>query len=70
MPYALQSLLDQRTSYLYYMVVVMPGIYIAAAYLVALGWRQRRPWLSGLTLLWGASVLAGAVLMYPFVAVF
>ena len=39
LPYELQSALDSRTSYLYYMVVVMPGIYVAATYLVSLGWR-------------------------------
>jgi len=69
-PYALQSLLDQRTSYLYYMVVVMPGIYVAVTYLVALGWRQRRTWLSAATLVWAVSVVVAVVLMYPFVAVF
>jgi predicted membrane-bound dolichyl-phosphate-mannose-protein mannosyltransferase len=69
-PYALQSLLDQRTSYLYYMVVVMPGIYVAVTYLVAVGWRQRRTWLSAATLVWAASVLVAVVLMYPFVAAF
>jgi predicted membrane-bound dolichyl-phosphate-mannose-protein mannosyltransferase len=69
-PYALQSLLDQRTSYLYYMVVVMPGIYVAVTYLVALGWRRRRWWLSAATLVWAVSVLVAVVLMYPFVAVF
>jgi dolichyl-phosphate-mannose-protein mannosyltransferase len=69
-PYALQSILDARTSYLYYMVVVMPGIYIAVTYLVALGWRQRRTWLSAATLVWAASVVVAVVLMYPFVAAF
>ena len=69
-PYALQALLDQRTSYLYYMVVVMPGIYVAATYAVALGWRQRRGWLSGLIGVWGLSVVVAAALLYPFVAVF
>ena len=29
-PFALLSLFDQRTSYLYYMVIVMPGMYVAA----------------------------------------
>jgi hypothetical protein len=50
----------QRTSYLYYMVIVMPGIYVAAVYLMA---RLRRRWL---TALWYASVAVGAVLLYPF----
>jgi hypothetical protein len=70
LPFELQSLLDQRTSYLYYMVIVMPGIYAAAAYVVALGWRRRNRWLSGLTVAWGIGVLVAAVLMYPFVAAF
>jgi Dolichyl-phosphate-mannose-protein mannosyltransferase len=70
LPYELQSALDARTSYLYYMVVVMPGIYVAVTYLLSLGWRRRTPWLRGLILLWGASVVVGVVLMYPFVAAF
>ncbi|MGA9859372.1 MAG: phospholipid carrier-dependent glycosyltransferase [Solirubrobacteraceae bacterium] len=69
-PFALQSLIDQRTSYLYYMVIVMPGVYVAAIYVAALGWRRRVPWLSGLTVAWGLAVLAAVVLMYPFVAAF
>jgi dolichyl-phosphate-mannose-protein mannosyltransferase len=70
LPFALQSLIDQRTSYLYYMVIVMPGVYVAAAYLVTLGWRRRNRWLSGLVIVWGLGVLVAAVLLYPFVAVF
>jgi dolichyl-phosphate-mannose--protein O-mannosyl transferase len=70
LPFELQSLIDQRTSYLYYMVIVMPGIYVAVAYLVALGWRRRSRWLSALTLVWGLGVLVAVVLMYPFVATF
>ncbi len=70
LPFALQSLIDQRTSYLYYMVIVMPGIYVAAAHLVALGWQRRSRWLSGLTIVWGLGVLVAVVLMYPFVAAF
>ncbi len=70
LPYELQSALDARTSYLYYMVVVMPGIYVAVTYLVSLGWRRRTPWLRGLIVLWGLSVVVGVVLMYPFVAAF
>jgi predicted membrane-bound dolichyl-phosphate-mannose-protein mannosyltransferase len=69
-PFELGSLLDSRTSYLYYMVIVMPGIYLAVTYLVSLGWRRRQNWLRGLTLLWGLGVLVAAVLMYPFVAAF
>jgi dolichyl-phosphate-mannose-protein mannosyltransferase len=70
LPFELQSLLDQRTSYIYYMVIVMPGIYVAVTYLVALGWRRRKTWLSAVTLVWALAVVAAAVLMYPFVALF
>jgi hypothetical protein len=70
LPYELQSAVDSRTSYLYYMVVVMPGIYVAAVYLISLGWRRQRPWLRVLIGLWALSVVVGVVLMYPFVAVF
>jgi hypothetical protein len=69
-PFALLSLIDQRTSYLYYMVVVMPGIYVAATYVAALGWRLRRTWLRALIGVWALGVVVAVVLMYPFVAVF
>lgn len=69
-PYELQSAIDNRTSYLYYMVVVMPGIYIAVTHLVAAGWRQRRIWLRGLIGAWALAVLAAVIVMYPFVAIF
>jgi hypothetical protein len=68
LPYELQSAFDSRTSYLYYMVVVMPGIYVAVTYLVWHAWRL--VWLRGLIVLWGVSVVVGVVLMYPFVAAF
>jgi hypothetical protein len=70
LPYELQSALDSRTSYLYYMIVVMPGIYLSVTYLVVLGWRTRRRWLQVGIGLWGATVLSAAILMFPFVAVF
>src|SRR5437588_4681125 len=44
-PFLLLSLLWQRTSYIYYMVVVMPGLYAAAAWLA--GRARRRPRLIG-----------------------
>jgi hypothetical protein len=69
-PFALLSLTDQRTSYLYYMVIVMPGIYVAVSYLLTLAWRLRRTWLRALIAVWGVLVLAAVVLMYPFVPVF
>jgi hypothetical protein len=69
-PYDGQSALDSRTSYIYYMVSVMPGIYLAAVYVASLLWRLGRGWLRGLVAVWGLTVLAAAVLMYPFVAAF
>jgi dolichyl-phosphate-mannose-protein mannosyltransferase len=69
-PFAVLSLVDQRTSYIYYMVIVMPGIYVAATYAAALGWRLGRRWLRGVIGVWAFGVLVAAVLMYPFVAVF
>ena len=69
-PYELQSALDSRTSYLYYMVVVMPGIYVAVTYLVSLGWRMQRTWLRSVIALWALCVVVAVVLMYPFVAAF
>jgi 4-amino-4-deoxy-L-arabinose transferase-like glycosyltransferase len=60
-PFELLSLFWSRTSYLYYMVVVMPGIYLVLAYLVFRARRHRR-----LVALWMFSVLAAAVVMYPF----
>jgi len=69
-PFALLSLIDQRTSYIYYMVIVMPGIYVAATYTAVLGWRLGRSWLRGLIGVWAFGVLVAVVLMYPFVAAF
>jgi hypothetical protein len=48
----------------------MPGIYLSVTYLVALGWRTRRLWLRIVIGMWGATVLAAAVTMFPFVAIF
>ena len=42
------------------MVIVMPGIYLAAAYLFE---RLRPRWL---TVLWWIAVAVGAILLYPF----
>jgi predicted membrane-bound dolichyl-phosphate-mannose-protein mannosyltransferase len=61
LPFVFSSLLDSRTSYLYYMVIVMPGIYLAVADLVRrIGWDRK------LVLVWMGSVLAAAVVMFPF----
>ena len=69
-PYELQQALDHRISYTYYMIVVMPGIYVAVIHLVTLGWRRRRRWLRGLIVAWALLVLAAVIVMYPFLAVF
>ncbi len=69
-PFAVLSLVDQRTSYIYYMVIVMPGIYVAATYAAALGWRTGRTWVRSLVGVWAFGVLVAVVLMYPFVAAF
>jgi hypothetical protein len=60
-PFVVLSLAFQRTSYLYYMVVVMPGIYLGAAYVV---WRARR--YRRLRAVWWIVVVGAAIVMYPF----
>lgn len=60
-PFELLSVIWSRTSYLYYMVVVMPGIYILVADLVARV--SPRPWV---TVAWITLVGLAAVAMYPF----
>jgi dolichyl-phosphate-mannose--protein O-mannosyl transferase len=69
-PYELQSAFEHRISYLYYMLSVMPGIYLALTILASQLWRTRRGWARGLTSTWAVSVVAFAVIMYPFVAAF
>jgi hypothetical protein len=61
LPFAFQSIAWSRTSYIYYMVIVMPGLYIAAADLLARLRAHRR-----LLLGYGVLVLAAAVITYPF----
>jgi predicted membrane-bound dolichyl-phosphate-mannose-protein mannosyltransferase len=61
LPFVAASLIESRTSYLYYMVIVMPGIYLAVAELIARIGPQRK-----LVLLWMAGVVAAAVVLYPF----
>lgn len=61
LPFVITSLLESRTSYLYYMVIVMPGIYLAAADLVRRIGPERR-----LVLAWMGCVFAAVVVMYPF----
>jgi dolichyl-phosphate-mannose--protein O-mannosyl transferase len=59
-PFELLSAIWSRTSYLYYMVVVMPGLYILAADLV--GRVARGRWALGAA---AVAVVVAAVLMYP-----
>jgi predicted membrane-bound dolichyl-phosphate-mannose-protein mannosyltransferase len=60
-PFLLLSAIWQRTSYLYYMLVVMPGIYLVVADFV---YRQRDR--QRLVIAWGTAVIVAAVVMYPF----
>jgi predicted membrane-bound dolichyl-phosphate-mannose-protein mannosyltransferase len=69
-PFQALSVLDSRTSYIYYMVVVMPGIYVAIASLLSKVWRLGRWPLSALIVAWVLGVLVAAVLLYPFVPAF
>jgi 4-amino-4-deoxy-L-arabinose transferase-like glycosyltransferase len=69
-PFAFLSVVDQRTSYLYYMVIVMPGIYVAVTYLLSHAWRLRRWWVSVLVGAFALSMLVSVVLLYPFVPTF
>jgi hypothetical protein len=70
LPFELQNLVYHRISWLYYMIIVMPGVYVAVASLASLLWRHRRTWLRGAVALWGLTVLAAAVVMFPLVAIF
>jgi 4-amino-4-deoxy-L-arabinose transferase-like glycosyltransferase len=63
-PFELLSALDSRTSYLYYMVVVMPGVYVGVVHLFA-RWRPRR-WVIAS---YAALIVLAAVAMYPFTPV-
>jgi dolichyl-phosphate-mannose-protein mannosyltransferase len=61
LPFVAASLIESRTSYLYYMVIVMPGIYLAVADLIArIGPQRKAVWV------WMACVAAAAVVLYPF----
>ena len=60
LPFVVLSLAFQRTSYIYYMVIVMPGIYLAVADLVI---RGRRFW--KMIALWVVLVVGAAIVMYP-----
>ncbi len=60
-PFELLSIIYNRTSYLYYMIVVMPGLYLAAVYMI-------ERFAPGRRLLFGAlaALVTAAVIMYPF----
>ncbi len=61
LPFEVLSLFWSRTSYLYYMVIVMPGIYLVVADLVARSGVSRKAIAA-----WGFTIVVAAVLMYPF----
>jgi predicted membrane-bound dolichyl-phosphate-mannose-protein mannosyltransferase len=61
LPFVGASLLDSRISYIYYMVIVMPGIYVSVANLVARIGPGR-----AVSIAWMVSVLAAVIVMYPF----
>ena len=69
-PFELLNLVYGRVSWLYYMVIVMPGVYVAVTHLAALLWRRQRTWLRGGLAIYGLTVLAAAVVLYPFAAIF
>jgi predicted membrane-bound dolichyl-phosphate-mannose-protein mannosyltransferase len=60
LPFVLLSLVLRRTSYLYYMVIVLPGMYAAVVWLLSVSRRRPR-----LTLLWAAAVAVAAIIAYP-----
>jgi predicted membrane-bound dolichyl-phosphate-mannose-protein mannosyltransferase len=60
LPFVVAGQLLSRTSYLYYMVVVMPALYLAAAWLAERLWLRRK-----LVVTWIVLVSVGAVVAYP-----
>jgi dolichyl-phosphate-mannose-protein mannosyltransferase len=64
LPFVALSLFWERTTYLYYMVIVMPGIYLALARCFSRPWMPR--WALGS---WLALVVVAVVLSYPFVSI-
>lgn len=61
LPFVFLSVFDQRTEYLYYMVVVVPGVYLAVARLFS-----RRFLPPAATLGWICALGYGFVSLYPF----
>jgi dolichyl-phosphate-mannose-protein mannosyltransferase len=63
LPFVVLSVAFDRTSYLYYMVVVMPAIYLAVGdVLMRLRLRKHWPWAA----LWGIALVGSLVALYPF----
>jgi 4-amino-4-deoxy-L-arabinose transferase-like glycosyltransferase len=60
-PFELLSAIFSRTSYLYYMLIVMPGLYMAAVHLIERFAPGHRVVLSAI-----GAVGAAAIIMYPF----
>lgn len=59
LPLLAQVVLDDRTSYLYYMLIVLPGVYLAAARMFSRGLPRAA------TVGWGIALLAGFAAQYP-----
>ena len=59
-PYLLLSVFWQRTSYLYYMVIVMPGLYLTLAAIAVRARAHRR-----YVIAWIAMIVIAIVIMYP-----
>jgi hypothetical protein len=60
-PFLIASGAFNRTSYLYYMTIVMPGMYVAGAWLISR--LRRQVWLVSI---WAVTVVAAVVLLFPF----
>jgi len=61
LPAELFSIIDQRTTYLYYMIYTLPAIFIAVARLLAV--RRIPHWLLGI---WVGILLTSFAILYPF----
>ncbi|HEV2999049.1 MAG TPA: glycosyltransferase family 39 protein, partial [Solirubrobacteraceae bacterium] len=60
LPFALESALGERITYIYYMLVVLPGLYILLA------WFFSRPWMPRAALIgWVAALIYGFLDLYP-----
>ena len=61
LPFAVVSAVLARTSYLYYMLVVVPGMYLAAGWLLVRLWRRH----TSIGAVAAAAVAVAAVIAYP-----